>query len=952
MLHGTRPCTGVIWQIALLAGAGGQMSLLAAEPSLPDKTAALAAVKALVADAAKSGKTIEVWVKVFREPEKVQLAGADEKALSVKLQGNVVKQDWEKLSADEIAGIAKHCVQNDARRALTLADYCLAWGLLGKADEALSLTAQLDASLSRAIAERMALIQAQRSAGAPKPAVAAPSADGAITSAPGKETPAADATPPGPIGNTVTPIPPSQAAAGRPVRIGGPEMEWPGLLKPEQLPPRYRASTDKLAAVRLKEALLQWCSDNASLCEKAGRKDEAVALRADAEKMKTQEIGLRRAVPPDVFPPFPKAESNPFVKHCSNYIDSALEKGNMTVLARVLCHPQSPRAGEPTLLAALLPKLDDVFNMWSEGKNLGDQFLSPVPGNAYLMLSTVHPDLIPPSKRRKWEAAIGRSADTLAQSRARDFLSPNGHGNVYFDAFYCNALYRAARILNKPDYIKSAEGALKVLDRQLLPDGGFEYIESCLPILFYHGLATTSLADIWTLTGSPLAKELLIRQWWYFPITPDDHSGTDNYSMSPHFKQFGELWHRGQEENCFLIAGVSGSRENYSMAQKDISKGGFWGSGDGLFLAPFYREDLQVLPIPDNYITYDRNIMGPRGHLKNFHFAGNGNSLTGLGKQHFIGIYSYVGMTVFQSQGKKPKNDFHVVALQGAGSEIRNKAGKPQDDVQRDTHYRFHESGKVCTSVLKDVAALTGNFVFEKAEAWAGEEQWLFTTERLVGLVSVAANADQKAYGVDGILKFMGNPVRELPPVETLGENAYQFGGINIHFVEHNYGAPKIETLGDNGRRIARIMLLDPKAAAGNEAAENVYPRGTCFFYLVELRPENSAPAAARRIETGNALAAFDVREERRWYVLIHNPTDVPLPFQRKLDWGGRRALPYQSGARYRPEWMNTYVIPDQDVRPRPEQWGAPEQKPVPVPTANMNVTIPPHAHLLLVSAE
>lgn len=265
-----------------------------------------------------------------------------------------------------------------------------------------------------------------------------------------------------------------------------------------------------------------------------------------------------------------------------------------------LCHPQSPLAGDPVLLTNLLNYLDKHLDVWFKGERLVDQFHSPNPHRTYMLLSAVYPDLIPPSLKTKWDTACTRQADDLVKRRGGAFLSPSGHCNTNHDIHYVHALYCAARLLNKPEYIKYAEGGLKMIERQWLADGAFEYNENAMPVLFYHGLCTWQLANIWLLSGNPLAKDLIVRQWWYFPLELDDRWGLSNYSLSVGYKQYQELAPRGQMEFCYYISSVSGSRENYALAENEIKNARFWVGQPSLFQAQFYRNDLTPLPLPDN----------------------------------------------------------------------------------------------------------------------------------------------------------------------------------------------------------------------------------------------------------------------------------------------------------------------------------------------------------------
>jgi len=117
----------------------------ASEYTRPEKAAALDAVKTMVGDAAASGKKIEVWLTLFGARQKAELAKSDAKALGVKVLGNVMNVSWEKVSAEDLAGVAKSCVLGNGKSALIAADYCIAMGLKQQADDALSLAAEIDA---------------------------------------------------------------------------------------------------------------------------------------------------------------------------------------------------------------------------------------------------------------------------------------------------------------------------------------------------------------------------------------------------------------------------------------------------------------------------------------------------------------------------------------------------------------------------------------------------------------------------------------------------------------------------------------------------------------------------------------------------------------------------------------------------------------------------------------
>ncbi|MCY3022785.1 MAG: hypothetical protein NTW87_27720 [Planctomycetota bacterium] len=134
-------------------------SVAAGEYTPPDKAKALEAVQNVVAETVRSGRKLEVWLTVLGSSQKTEVAKADAKSLSVKIQGNVMDQPWQKIAPAEIAGVMKACVLGDAQRALVLADYCLATGQPEKADEALMAAAQANPNLGEELSARLKYVQ-------------------------------------------------------------------------------------------------------------------------------------------------------------------------------------------------------------------------------------------------------------------------------------------------------------------------------------------------------------------------------------------------------------------------------------------------------------------------------------------------------------------------------------------------------------------------------------------------------------------------------------------------------------------------------------------------------------------------------------------------------------------------------------------------------------------------
>lgn len=217
-------------------------------------------------------------------------------------------------------------------------------------------------------------------------------------------------------------------------------------------------------------------------------------------------------------------------------------------------------------------------------------------------------------------------------------------------------------------------------------------------------------------------------------------------------------------------------------------------------------------------------------------------------------------------------------------------------------HTDNHWNGGLCHSALERLSTALGldfgslavryqvskpNWAYERDVLfpWQGTQEWYLSKTRLVGLVALEALADETRAAVHGRIRL--GMKRGL---EALGGSSFKYGGLSIKVHAHNYAkitSQPSETFyldKPENYRSTEITLVDPlSAAAGGQGkraegkdAQVKYPKGTRYWFLVEVRPADS-PAAegVERIERG-ALAGFRFREPGREVVVLHNPTDQP----------------------------------------------------------------------------
>ncbi|MBI3831543.1 MAG: hypothetical protein HY291_18630 [Planctomycetes bacterium] len=157
------------------ADAAKQKGQAVAYAVAPDEDARLDATKRLAAEiaaAAKAGEKLKAWLTLNGVKEELNIATADEKVLSLLVQGNTLPIKWQKLDKEEVYDLSKNIAGDHGDRLLLAGEMAMA---LGHADEAIAILAKArmaDGTLASKIDTLTAKIQ--NSAAAAPVAPAAP----------------------------------------------------------------------------------------------------------------------------------------------------------------------------------------------------------------------------------------------------------------------------------------------------------------------------------------------------------------------------------------------------------------------------------------------------------------------------------------------------------------------------------------------------------------------------------------------------------------------------------------------------------------------------------------------------------------------------------------------------------------------------------------------------------
>lgn len=699
---------------------------------------------------------------------------------------------------------------------------------------------------------------------------------------------------------------------------------WAGVDLTE-LNTRIMRLPEQTSAEQLKKATLLWALEDAQAAREQGFPERAEITLHDVETLLPKPIGVARPAPENLFPRRPTYQittypaagtlerSGPkrdrtalayllegrYLKGPPGDIVSSPTNGWVAIktayqaetLAMALCHPESPYAGDPRLIAPLFRRFENAYEFMVPGNRarLADFGPTPPLSQMYLLLKTVYPDLILPSRQAAWEAAIRLNCDTILESRETLFAEAKpGTAYVNADVKYLSGLVYAGVLFNNPRYIKAGENGVRLIGTSIYPDGGSAYIGWQNEVFTYHGIFVSELARVAQVTGNELALALVKRTSNYYPlsyIVNRDNAGVAEFATASSWKQ------------------------NWNGASP----------GGAAVLVEHYTGRRQVVPPDESYFVYDRNIEGPRGRFSNFAFFGTARDLHDDPR----GKNTYVGCMALLPEGKQAFSS----GLAVAGIEIASKPGATGRAL-----FSLTRSEHNATTVTKDFATLTtahrlGNYGASRPSDWAGAQAWLFTQDRLVGLVCVETLSDQQNGGLTGVLQFI-NPQKGGQPLETvIAGSRYKTGKLNIKLQAHDYGAVQADSA---AAKFTRINLVDTASS---------YSKGSSHFYLVELYPDVSTPAkSVTRTKFNNGLIGFEVKAAGKTHRVVFNATGEPQVY--RLSPTDADADIHREGGRYRPAWIS------------PE--GREEHAPVPTRATRKElthgITVPPYSHVTLVS--
>jgi len=577
---------------------------------------------------------------------------------------------------------------------------------------------------------------------------------------------------------------------------------------------------------------------------------------------------------------------------------AGFKAGDEILLATyALLSPVSPLAGQAAVSNRLLLLLDHRFGQWNEGQNLEDIGFAWQACYAARLLQHHRPDLLDPVRTAAWASAIEASNLYILQRNPLLYeqgllaqLWLNGDlrlaMSVYFGSLFQGQAARAELARRTID---------EVMCMAALADGGTRYVGFWGEVATYHEENVRLFVWWWKITGSPSIKAALDATVRYSFVANEPSGFTEQSSNIPYKHMYNNLHNR---RASLWKAYLYDDGYNYFFGASEETT-----TSTEPLNAILYQPSRRLLTPPDHVgVFLDGNIQGPRGrfhgrwgwiaHGRDVQRGGPESAVLSeaqgfmgrmIGKQTFVGAFAL---------GPVANKTSLTGALDSVTVEFKQTPGDDPNHM-RGARYRFlAQEERTATLVRRGFGALSTRYVISTrtsalaapnwdgfATAWEGNQLWLLTGERMLGLVQISALQASTVYGLNARLVFTGGRRNIMGAFLPLGQpdaQTFVFGGLQARLHASSFTGPvtshriPISDLASTDDFSVLIRLHD--AASGQDLPQ-AYPAGTRRWLLVDVaRTDVPLASAVENLAPGDSQwAAFAFTEGARRVRIHHN---------------------------------------------------------------------------------
>jgi hypothetical protein len=269
------------------------------------------------------------------------------------------------------------------------------------------------------------------------------------------------------------------------------------------------------------------------------------------------------------------------------------------------------------------------------------------------------------------------------------------------------------------------------------------------------------------------------------------------------------------------------------------------------YLVYIYKSGLSGKTLPDNYMLFDRNCIGPRGRYGNWGIVGTlrdpsipAPELTETRYLMMDGVNTFVGAFTLNANSNATTYPLNA-AFQGTAPEIKYAAGK-EKDWQRGQKWAFltGKDRNDAQTKSKSVYGLSTNYKVSKSRyvetPWKAQQQWVVTPDRVIGMCEIEATTNTTAYGLAQRIQLVAgrrNASGAYKFLYTKPNNEFEYGDLRVKVHSKNFSGI-VDTIYHgvmNDSLDNRSVMIELHDAASGSDQSVDYIAGTRRYALIEV---------------------------------------------------------------------------------------------------------------------
>jgi hypothetical protein len=552
----------------------------------------------------------------------------------------------------------------------------------------------------------------------------------------------------------------------------------------------------------------------------------------------------------------------------------------------LFANPASPVHHDPRTLVRFLRRAHAytdaiiVHDKAKGGQSVYDDFAIAPASCALREFARLYPGLLLPSQQARWDRAMRLAGDKIMVYSAdhRSFHS-KGYANIHMAMSL--ELLNFGLYLNDAAMLARSREFLESQQANVLPDGGLHYIAKQNESPGYHDVIAQFLAQIHAINGDPLALALLKRLEWYGPVSV---GRMGEYWTAPSWKHTWNSGLKGIAGGEFVAAVTGNPYVRGMLVVPQPGEGDLRRWEQSRIPLPWYRNDVQPLPLPDGITYPDRNIDGPRAWYDRFTYAATLRDLP----EDEPGHTTLMGAMVTQ-----PNHTLQSI-LMGAYPKVLT--GKQPSDLRS---WSWLTSGMKSSRVIgRQFSAFSAGYAMHAfgsskkgpVSPWRGRQVWLGLPDRLIGWMAVdplapgaeapAVKGDLQAVVRLGTGGTINGPKQTL---KSLDPSTWAYGDFVVRVIDHNFKTVE--------PRLVPFRLPDyPVTEITFDAGQ-----ATSAWCLVEIKTSWARGQAEVKDLSSGAVAAFRVDLEGKSYAVAGNISGDKVDFDPAAF--SEKAVCHRSGA-------------------------------------------------------